>query len=67
MSKITTLVFRRAKFGFFRNLLGRIPLECADGKRRPKRAGQYSKIISSILKTGAAPGRKSGGRKTFLG
>ncbi|GAB0200488.1 hypothetical protein GRJ2_002514200 [Grus japonensis] len=53
MSRITTLDFRRAHFGLFKDLLGRIPWIRALEGRGSKRAGQYSSTTSSELKIAA--------------
>ena len=37
-SKLTTLDFRRAHFGLFRDLLGRVPWDTACREERPKKA-----------------------------
>ena len=38
-SKLATLDFRRADFGLFRNLLGRVPWDTALREEGPKKAG----------------------------
>jgi len=54
VSRITTLDFRRANFGLFKDLLGGIPwVRALEG--RSKRAGHYSSITSSMLRISASP------------
>jgi len=58
-SKLATLDFRRADFGLLRDLLGRIPWDKALEGRGVKKAGQYSRITSSKLRSDASQPRGS--------
>ena len=58
-SKLTTLDFRRADFGLFRDLLGRVPWDKALKGREPKKAGEYSRVTSSKLRSDASQQRGS--------
>jgi len=55
ISRITTLDFRRANFGLFKDLLGRIPWTRALEGGGSKRAGRYLSITSSMLRRDASP------------
>ena len=50
-SKLTVLHFRRAGFGLFRDLSGRVPWDKALRGREAKKAGWYSRITSSKLRS----------------
>jgi len=54
-SRITTLDFRRAYCGFFKDLLGGILWVRAPEGRGSKRTGHYTSITSSMLKIGSSP------------
>ena len=54
-SQVTTLDFKRANFGLFKDLLGGIPWLGLWKAWGSKRAGQYSRTTSSELKIGAFP------------
>jgi len=53
-TKFTTLDFRRADFGLFRDLLGRVPWIKPWREEGPKKAGQYSRITFSKLRSDAS-------------
>jgi len=55
ISRITTLDFRRANFGLFKELLGGIPWVRAPEGRGSKSAGHCLNITSSVLRSSASP------------
>jgi len=55
VSRITTLDFRRADFGLFKDLGGNTWVRALEGRGRSRRAGRYSTITCFMLKMGASP------------
>jgi len=55
ISRITTLDFRRANFGLFKDLLRGIPWVRSLDSRGSKRAGHYLSVAFSVLRIGSSP------------